>query len=769
MKIKHYSQKLSPETERNGKQPQSLPVIYAPQPEEEDEGGLNLGQLLAALRRRILIVASVTSAVAAAAVVAALNSTPTYEAKFELLTEPVTAENKVISTLPEALSNAQEDSTSVVNKVDETELRILQSHKIMSPLIKQIEARYPGSNLSELNLHLIENTDILEVVYRDPNPEKVQFVLDQVSNAYLKYSLEERQTDIRQGIEFVESQLPQLQERVEILQGRLQNFRQKYDMIDAVGQGEQLSSQSSAIAQQRQNINAQLAKTKALYTALRNQLRLQPNEAVAASVLSEAPRYQKLLDELQEVERKIAVESARYREDSPTVQALIAQRQNLLPLVKEEERRVLAEKQFSTVTDPRGLASQNSIRLEQIKQFLDTARQMQALEAESKSLAQAESSIRQQVRQFPALVRQNNDLERQLKIAADNLSQFLTKREALRIDAAQKQVPWQLLTPPTDPQPSSVSIKRNLVLGTILGLLLGIGLALLLDNLNNIFYTSKVVKDTTKLPILAEIPLKQEHIKQEPNKLEKVAGITGLIQWVGHNLVVVMRGKHSGQQNNAQFWESLHSLYTNIRFVSFDTPIRSLSILSSAPEDGRSTIALHLAQTAAAMGQRVLLVDADLRHPQLHTMLGLPNTKGLSNVIAEDLDFQNVIQRSYSVSVTTEGYMLSEANNEGEFPLDANLFVLTAGQVPPNPTSLLSSPKMQNLAVQLQAAFDLIVYDTPPLVGIADGSLLAARTDASILVVRLGKTNRSTLLKALEGVKISSTSVLGAVTNGIKA
>lgn len=730
MENKHYSQQLSPE--RNGKQPQSKPLVYTAQPDEGDEGGLDLGKLLAAVRRRALVVASVTTAVASAALAVALTSTPTYKAKFELLIDPVTVENKLISSLPQALSNVE--TPSVV--ADETVIRVLESPKLMSPIVKQISARYPSSGSPKLNINRIEKTNILEVTYQDPDPEKVKFVLDIVAKAYLNYTLEQRRTDIRLGTLFVDEQLPQLEQRVEILEARLQKFRQQYDLIDPEGQAQQLSDQLSQIVQKRLDTQTQLAKTESLYTTLQSQLGLQPNEAMAASALSEAPRYQKLLNELQELESKIAVETVRYREDSEHIQNLRAQQQNLLPLVEQEGRRVLLNKLSSTIVKSRDLASPNSIRLQQIQQFLDAANQIQALQAQNQALAQAESILRQQFKQFPVLVRQNDDLERQLKIAVDNLNQFLTKREALRIDAAQKQVPWQLLTPPTEPTPSLVNVKNILILGAALGLLLGIGAALVVDKFNNVFYTPEEVTDTTRLQLLGEIPF-----KQKPK-----------------------------QHSVSHFWESLGSLYTNIRFLSFDTPVRSLAIISAAPEDGRSTIAVHLAQTAAAMGQRVLLVDADLRHPKIHTMLGLPNTKGLSNVIAEDLNFNDVIQRVRSVSIKAQGCgSWSAAPKEiGELPLEDNFLVLTAGQVPPNPTSLLSSQKMQNLAGRFQETFDLIIYDTSPLLGLADSSLLAVHTNASILVVRLGKTNRSALVKALEVLKISSTPVLGVVANGIK-
>lgn len=735
METKHYFQQLRPAS--NGKPSQPLPMVYTAQP-EGDEGGLDLGQLLAAVHRRAFVIASVTTAVASAALAVALTSNPTYEAKFELLTEPVTVENKLTS------SPLSEETGQKLSGVDETELRVLQSPKLMSPIVKKIEARYPGSGSPELNITPIKETNILEVSYQDSDPKKVQFVLELVAKAYLKYSLEERQADIRQGIQFVEAQLPQLQQRVETLQEQLQKFRQRYDLIDPEGQGKQLSVQLNGIVQQRLDTQTQQAKNQSLYTTLQSQLGLQPNEALAAAALSEAPRYQKLLNELQELESKIALLTARYTQDSPNVKDLRDQQQNLLPLVEQEGQRVLLNKLSSAIVKSRDLASPNSIRLQQIQQLLDAANQIQALRTQNQALAQAESILRQQFKQFPVLVRQNDDLERQLKIAVDNLNQFLTKREALRIDAAQKQVPWQLLTPSTEPKPSAASVKNNLILGVALGLLLGIGVALLVDKFNNVFYTSEEVKGITRLPLLGEIPFKQEPKKKG--------------------------GKWSKERNISLFWESLRSLYTNIRFLNFDAPVRSLAIISTAPEDGRSTIAVHLAQTAAAMGKRVLLVDADLRSPKIHRVLDLPNTKGLSNIIAEDLDFRDFIQHVRSVSMKSQDYGSWEAvsTDTEEFLLKENFFILTAGQIPPNPTSLLSSQKMQNLAGQFQAAFDLIIYDTSPFLGLADSSLVAVHTDASLLVLGIGKTNRSALVKVLEKLNISSTPVLGVVANGIK-
>ena len=750
METKRHLQKLL--TESNSHQSQSLPLASKAPLEEGDEGGLDIGKLIASVQRRMLVVASVATTVAAAAVVYGLVSKPVYEGKFDLLLEPITVESKLsVSPLNEIKTEQR--------TVNETEIKVLQSPRIMTPVAKQVLTQYPNTDLTKLKFERLPNTNIISVTYRDPNPDKIKYVLDLLSKAYLVYSLEERRADVRMGLQFVEEQLPKLRQQVESLQERLQTFRQKYDLIDTEGQGKQLADRLNQVTQQRRETQTQLARTRALYNALQQQLQMRSPEAAVVTALSEAPRYQALLNQLQEIQTKIAVTSAQYRQDSPTVQALRAQEQNLLPLV-EQERRAILGKNFQLTKQLPAFASTNTIRQQQTQQLLEAANQIQTLEAENKALTQADLVLRQQVKQFPALARQNDDLVGQLKIASENLNQFLTKREALRIDLAQKQVPWQLITPPTDPVTSSLSLKRNLVLGAFMGLLTGIAVALLIEKFSNVIHTPEDVKDLTRLPLLGEIPLKKDASSVK-------AGVTELVKSINPIVKSNQQKPQSQQQTMAQFWESLRSLYTNIRFLGFDRPIRSLAVISAAAEEGKSTVALHLAQTAAMMGQRVLLVDADLRNPNIHKRLGLSNTVGLSNVIVNDINFQDVLHRINCEPVTVKNSDRGELSVSKTSLEVESLYVLTAGQIPPNPAHLLSSQKMQSLAKQFEAAFDLIVYDTSPLLGLADSNLLSAHIDASILVVGMGKAHRSALAKALESLKIVGSPVIGAVANGV--
>jgi capsular exopolysaccharide synthesis family protein len=148
------------------------------------------------------------------------------------------------------------------------------------------------------------------------------------------------------------------------------------------------------------------------------------------------------------------------------------------------------------------------------------------------------------------------------------------------------------------------------------------------------------------------------------------------------------------------------------------------------------------------MGRRVLLVDADMRRPQTHNLSNLNNLWGLSNLISGNMPLETVIR---------------------ELPSIGGLSVITAGPIPPDPIKLLSSQKMKQIISELHSNFDLVIYDTPPLVGLADANLVAPYTNGVVLVARIHQTDRSVMMQAMDNLKMARTNVLGMVINGDKA
>lgn len=692
---------------KSEKYPQRLLPGNVAHPSDADEGGLNLGQIGATLQRRALLIAGITGVVATAAVLKAEADPPVYSGQFEILTKPVTGETKAVANIPQSL-NAQGSVTAPESTEDvKTTIKVLQSQKILTPIVKDLQKQYPKLTYKDLIADLeitSKQENILTIEYKYKNEQQVQDVLQSLADAYLKYSLDERQEDINQAIKFVQERITKggLRSRVDDWQNQLRSLRQKNSLVEPEQKAKEVSNLVSNLTQERMETRVQYEQMIAKYNGLQRELAQQPAERAGNSILSENVRYQKILDQIQEADIQIKKESARFTGENPGLITLKDRKANLLPMLHAEELRVLH----------------------------DFESRINELAARDKSLEEKINNLNGYIRTLATVSRDYDNIQQQLKIANENLNQFITKQQALEIEKAQKLQPWKLLDPEltevNKPEAVPGSSKRNLVLGGVLGLILGAGAAVVVEKLSNVFYTSKDLKEATPLPMLGAIPLRKE------------LGILGLQDNVSGKVL---------PPDRAIFFEVFRSLYTNILLLSSDTPIRSLVISSAAESDGKSTVAVYLALAAAAIGHRVLLVDANLRCPTLHKRVGLMNIQGLTDVISSDLDWSNVIERS---------------------PIEDNLYVLSAGPVPPDSIRLLASQKMQDLMNDLQASFDFVIYDTPPLVGFADANLLAANTNGMVLVAGLGKLKRTVFQQALEELQVAGTPVLGVVTNKSK-
>lgn len=744
----------------NGAYVNSLPIVGQTTVDEDDES-IDLRQLLNVVKHRFRLIGAVTLGVTAVAAIWLFSQEPKYRGSFRLLVEPVT------QGLPEEKENLSLIEAQWTGLDYDTQIEVLRSPRVVTPIIEELSTIYPEiadeelirERRSPLKIERIEETKILQITYEDTDPQKIQSVIDNFARAYLRYSLEERRVEIRQGLEFVENQLPTIQAKVDQLQEQLQKFRQRYDLLDPQEQATLLAQQ--LVKQEEKNFESRvkLNETKSLYNVLQKQLELQPEQALAASYLSESPRYQNLLNQLQEVEVQLAQESARFLPTSPIVRALEEKRAELLPLLQQEATNALGNNFSQSVSESPSLSSPSSLRLELNQQYVRAANELEVLEIRRRSSEEAIAKLDRLKEQMPVIARQYTDLQRQLNVATNSLTRFLEAREKLQLESAQQELPWQLIANPSvEPKPIFPNPPRDLTLALIGGLLLGFGSALLAERLDPVFHSTEELKESIYLPLLATIPFQKDlqllegkstgfpqlQIGTHPLNVQ-----TNLVSANSYGLENKINNHNRKWYNASPFLEAFRSLNTNISLLGSDSPINSIVISSTIPSEGKSTIASHLAQAAAAMGQKVLLIDADLRRPQVHRWLGLDNQEGLSNFIATDLELEKVIRI---------------------LPHWENLAVMTAGDIPPDPTRLLSSKKMQALMERLNTEqyYDLVIYDTPPLLGFADGRILAARTNGVILVVKMAKTDRGLLKQNIDSLKTSHVSILGLVANQVK-
>ncbi|HAG81837.1 MAG TPA: capsular biosynthesis protein, partial [Cyanobacteria bacterium UBA12227] len=435
MDTEHHFQPFS--SQPNGKPLQSLPQPYTTEPDDSSGNTVDLAWVLAVARRRAVVIAGVAITLITTSTLWLLwnkhQTIPEYQGSFKLLVEPVTAEDRLRDQFLLSQNQGidiQKIEVERTNLLDyETQIRVLQSPKIMTPVIEQLQARYADINYNSLQGSLLivrltyekdaqqEGTKILEIIYQDKDTEEIEFVLQTIADAYLKYSLEERQKSLKQGIGFIEDQLPNLQQQVDTIQGQLQTLRQQYSLLNPDLTENLLTEHVLAIRRNRLETEAQLAETRSLYNTLQRQF----SQGNPTAILSrDVEAYKPLLAELQRVEAQIASESAQFRENSPPMEVLRERQQNLRLLLSQESQDVLE----------------------------NLAGQIQGLEDRYNTIAQTENQINQKLQNLPAVSREVGDLQRKLEVATNNLKEFLSKREALKLDAAQQEIPWQLISPP---------------------------------------------------------------------------------------------------------------------------------------------------------------------------------------------------------------------------------------------------------------------------------------------------------------------------------
>ncbi|KLO73649.1 CpsD/CapB family tyrosine-protein kinase [Enterococcus cecorum] len=198
---------------------------------------------------------------------------------------------------------------------------------------------------------------------------------------------------------------------------------------------------------------------------------------------------------------------------------------------------------------------------------------------------------------------------------------------------------------------------------------------------------------------------------------------------------------------NSSISEQYRTVRTNLQFaVAGDQPLRSMAVVSSGPGEGKSTSSANLAVVFAQAGRRVLLVDADMRKATVHKTFGLSNEVGLSNLVSGQQSASSVIQPS---------------------GVD-NLSVMTAGPTPPNPAELLNSHRMNVVIEELYQMFDLIVFDLSPVMTVADGLIMASKTDGTVVVIREGVTRKDSIIEAKNRLIQAKARILGVIYNGVE-
>ncbi len=717
-------------------------------PAIESEAGY--GQIFAILLRRRFWVLGVLVAAIGVAALQTMRQAPTYVSSMQLLIESnyqgkPSGNNGLENEFSDA--NVQADTGTQINLMQSSELLrramvlLQQDYPDINPDDPSSVAGFKGSiNISQITQKTgKENvaTKIFQIVHTGNDPVETQKVLEALKKVYLDYNLEQQKKRLVKGLAFVNEQLPQVKNKMQQAESALKQFRQNQELIDPDLQAKVQTEGLLRVEQEQQTNQVQLRELRSRYASLQQQLALSPQDAIALSRLSQSGRYQNLLNEIQKTDLSLEQQRLRFKDQTPFVQQLKNQRQRQLALLQAQVQRVFGSGSALTSGSEEQLLQGQFGSLDQtlVGQLVDTQIGLQVAEAREASLATIQQRLRSELKRFPELLAEYGRLQPEVQLSQETLKQLLKAQQDIGLEIARGGFDWQVVEDPQMGAKTGPSMMRNLMLGAVAGLMLGGAAAFARESADDAVHSSDDLQKQVPVPLLGMVPELLFDATGDDMPLLSLPfsktrslspGIDRVIQW-------------------QPFRESLDLLYQNIQLLSREQPFKSLVITSALAGEGKSTIILGLAISAARLHQRVLLIDADLRRPSLHKLLNLPNDRGLSNLLTSDTPIPQQVDAQHS-------------------NLRSNISVVTAGPTPIDPAKLLSSQRMREVMATFEQNYDLVLLDAPPVLGMVDSMLVGACCNGVIIVGRIERVTRSELTQTTQ--MLSQLNVIGVVANG---
>ncbi|MDJ0702606.1 MAG: polysaccharide biosynthesis tyrosine autokinase [Leptolyngbyaceae cyanobacterium MO_188.B28] len=708
---------------------------------EEDIG---YGHLLKILVRRGFWFIGTFGVTLAASAFMAVNTKPAYESSMQLLVEPNFDEERNLPELAGSADPSRSTSRSSQTALV-TQLNLMRSHEFIQDAVNLLISDYPGLTaetvkhgfkLTQVSEGKVE-TRIFKAVYVDTDPVKTQKVIEALQEVYLDYNLDQQEQRLTRGLAFINEQLKNARQNLQVSQDALEQFRELQNLIDPNKQAEAVTNALNRIMQEQQDVEAQYEDAEALYATLQEQLSLSPEIALTESRLSQSARYQTLLNELQQTELALAERRVVFSDTDPSVQTLFAQRQNQILLLRQEIERVLGQSQAEAVLPPEGLLNvgqMSTVDLGLVRNLAEVQANLASLEARYQSLVETEQSLREELNYFPGLIAEYDRLQPEVDIDRSVLQKLLEEKEIVSAKLARGGFNWQVVESPQLGKKVGPSAVHTLMLGGVVGIFLGGIVAFIREAIDNAVHSPEDLEKQTALPLLGSLPS------------VPLIATDGLSSPLRLNQTSLNAGFGLELMQQPLFREALDLIYKNIQLLGGSPKSESITITSALPGEGKSTLILGLALSAARQGRRVLVIDADLRRPSLHERLNLPNDRGLTSLLKHGPGAAKPIQLSL---------------------MDVKINVLPAGLESTDPVRLLASQRMGRLMAALKEAYDLVLLDTPPLLEVVDALQVGTFCNSTILISRLEQVTQTELRKAI--TQLSRLKVLGIVANGSKS
>lgn len=656
-----------------------------------------------------------------------------------LLRKPVyIAEGKLLFTKTSPTSSltglgtqiGQLDPLQYQNTPLDTEAEVMRSLPITTKTIAQLNLRDERGKplklkqfLKQVNVTNLTGTDVLQVTYKDKNAQKAAAVVNTLMGIYLQNNVTANRTATVAAREFVENQLPKTKETMRQAEMALRAFQEENKVVALDEEKRSAVDLISDLQRQINTAQTQLADAKAQSTQLQNEIGKNLQQAGTATAVSQVSGVQDLLKEVQQVESQLATERGRFQEDHPTILNLKNKKADLERLLQQRVGSVVAGR----VQQTSGNLQTSQYEQTLTQDFAKSEARRLGLASQLAALADVQASYRQRLNVIPKLEQKQRELVRDLEAAQSTYSLLVQKFQEMRIAENQNVGNARIIAGAIPPEEPVASRKLSILAALFLACCAAGTTVYVLEAKDKSIKTVEEAKRAFGFTLLGMIPAVK--------KGEKTTRKHDLERSIPE--IVVKASPRSSVS------AAYRMLQANMKFLT-DKELKVVVVTSSVPKEGKSTVSANLALTMAALGRKVLLVDADMHRPFQHHIWNLPNQHGLSNILVGQAELKTTIKQ-----------------------VTSNLDVLTSGVMPPNPMALLDSQRMASLMSMFANTYDCTIIDTPSLSVEAEATILGKMADGILLVVRPGVVDAANAALAKQFLQQSNQNVLGQVINGV--
>jgi capsular exopolysaccharide synthesis family protein len=580
------------------------------------------------------------------------------------------------------------------------------------------------------NVTIVRETDVLKISVISSDSSDAVFLANRISTAYRNLDLAGGQGELHFVLTFLDSQITQYETRLATVENELRQFQSDYQIYALDGSAELLLKDLTdyesiyytniaelEVAQQRVDyLQSQLSDSE---QALMEEITNTNNPMIVALrgkiAELEAQKIQQMVDEgwseqsmqARDYSRRIAEMKMKLTDITESL---------ILSGWSEEDPFAASQEIFNKIVEQQVEVNAASSRANEYKKLVD--------------------QMSNRLTNLPSQTLQYARLERELKLNENLYLTMKQKFEESRITEAGQRGKVRILDPALVAERVKPNKKVNLLFGVILGLGLGVGLAFGREFLDD---TVKAVEQLERkgVTVLGIIP------DMHHQNGKRAVKLTGNLPAKGGT--DFRRRLITYEDPKSPVSESYRSLRTNITYASAVKKIKSIIVSSPQPGEGKSTTVANLAIAFAQLRKRTLLIDADLRKPVQHNVFDQSRGPGLADYLVGEIENFDSIIHATKVE---------------------NLSIVTAGGLPPNPSELLGSARMGELVARLEREWDIVMFDSPPIVAVTDSSMISAEIDALVMVVKAGQTDRSAVDRALDTIANVKSPLIGAILNG---